>query len=44
MARKSTLETTKLHSLNRLGEEPFPSMLCKRLVIKDSGTYSYPPI
>ena len=38
MATKSTLETTKLHSLNGLGEEPFPNMLCKRLVIKVRGT------
>lgn len=27
MARKSTLEATKLHSSNRLGEEPSPNML-----------------
>lgn len=38
MATKSTLETTKLHSLNGLGEEPFPNMLCKRLMIKVRGT------
>lgn len=29
MARKSTLEASKLHSLNRLGEELSPNMLCK---------------
>lgn len=37
MARKSALETTKLHSSNRLGEQPFPNILCKRLVIKVMG-------
>lgn len=43
MARKSTLKTTKLHGLNRLGEESFPNVLCKRLVIKVSEIYSNPP-